>query len=97
MEPFHQLAVEAGTDFETVFRNLNIATRWSDRRFLVDKPEGFRTLICERDGDQAVFSVGRRDINTLLFIYVNTLGDSLTRDMRQHLESEGAEWGYYHR
>ncbi|MCC9604213.1 hypothetical protein LOC67_26970 [Stieleria sp. JC731] len=99
MEPFHQLAVAAETDVVAECLTLNITSQWSDEQFLVDKPDGFRTLICRRDGDHAVFSVGPspHDDSNQLVVYVNRLDDALTRDIRQRLESVGAKWSYYHR
>ncbi len=99
MEPFHQLAVAADTDLVAECLKLNIASQWSDERFLIDEPDGFRTLICQRDGYRALFSVGPspHSDDEQLIVYVNRPDDALTHEIRQRLESAGAKWSYYHR
>ncbi|MCE9552649.1 MAG: hypothetical protein K8T91_04630 [Planctomycetes bacterium] len=99
MEPFHQLRFsrDAGVDIVTELELLGISVTQKDDSWIGRNHADFHDLICERDGARTVFAVGpdRSDDAFTLMVYVSMLDDHLTANIRVHLESRGAEWGYF--
>ncbi|QDT07122.1 hypothetical protein K227x_55470 [Rubripirellula lacrimiformis] len=99
MEPFHQLSIpnSAVPKLESAIQSLGVSTEVHSNPILVHKHDGFSTLVCDRDGLRFVGDIGPSpdDPSVTLLVYANTSDHGLQSEIRLHLESLGAMWGYH--
>ncbi|MEM6689727.1 MAG: hypothetical protein AAF664_09890 [Planctomycetota bacterium] len=98
MEPFHQLSVPIDDvpDLNAALASIGFSTEHTDDSIIVRHAVGFHTLVCRRGDETAAYSYGKPDSipDTHVLIYVNMLDHNAQAEIRGHLESLGATWGY---
>ena len=99
MEPYHQLRFSHNAigDIDLELVSLGITVTHRSDSWLGHKYPQFHDLVCSREDQRSLFAVGPDSSNDeiMLMVYVNTLDDTLTADIRLHFESRGAKWGYF--
>ena len=97
MEPYHQLSVPISSVIELAahLKDIGFSTECLEAPTIVPAKLGFQTVAFTRADECAVYDVGAWGAHpdALILVYVN-LCDNAQVEIRTHLETIGATWGY---